>query len=53
LLPLSAAVSGVETGPVVVTFFLFFILFTVLLIAELTILTKAIRKGPEPIVESK
>lgn len=53
LLPLSAAVSGVESGSVVITFFLFLLLFTALLIAELTILLKAIRKGPEPIVESK
>jgi cytochrome d ubiquinol oxidase subunit I len=53
LLPLSAAVSGVESSSVIITFFLFFILFTALLVAELTILLKAIRKGPEPILESK
>ena len=53
LLPLSAAVSGVESSSVVITFFLFLLLFTALLVAELTILLKAIRKGPEPIVESK
>jgi len=53
LLPLSAAVSGVESSSVVITFFLFLLLFTALLIAELTILLKAIRKGPESIIESK
>lgn len=53
LLPLSAAVSGVESSSVVITFFLFLLLFTALLIAELTILLKAIRKGPESSVELK
>lgn len=53
LLLLSAAVSGVESSSVVITFFLFLLLFTALLVAELTILLKAIRKGPESIIESK
>lgn len=47
LLPLSAAISKLETGSVQITFFIFLIMFTVLLAAEIGILTKAIRKGPD------
>lgn len=47
LLPVQAAVSRLETGSVRTTFFLFLLLFTILLVAEVSIMLKAIRKGPE------
>lgn len=47
VLPVQAAVSGVSTSNVIVTFVLFCILFTALLIAEITIMVKQIKKGPE------
>jgi cytochrome d ubiquinol oxidase subunit I len=46
ILPTSAAVSRLATSSVQLTFFLFLILFTVLLIAELGIMIKTIKKGP-------
>jgi cytochrome d ubiquinol oxidase subunit I len=45
-LPVSAAVSKLSAASVQVTFFIFLILFTVLLIAELGIMIKTIKKGP-------
>jgi cytochrome d ubiquinol oxidase subunit I len=47
LLPTVAAVSRIDSSSVMVTFFLFFVLFTILLIAELKILFAQIRKGPK------
>jgi cytochrome d ubiquinol oxidase subunit I len=47
LLPTVAAVSRIDANSVMVTFFLFFILFTILLIAELKILFSQIGKGPK------
>ena len=47
LMPTTAAVSKLQTGSVQLTFFLFLILFTVLLVAELRIMTRAIKQGPE------
>ncbi len=47
LLPVSAAVSRLQTGSVQLTFYLFLILFTLLLAAEIRILLKAIQKGAE------
>lgn len=47
MLPVSAAISKLEVGSVQTTFFLFLLLFTVLLIAEIGIMLKAIRKGVE------
>ena len=49
LLPVNAAASGVSTGNVVTTIIIFFVLFTVLLIAELRIIFNQIKKGPEGI----
>ncbi|MDR2118044.1 MAG: cytochrome ubiquinol oxidase subunit I [Tannerellaceae bacterium] len=46
ILPTSAAVSRLSASSVQITFFLFLILFTVLLIAELGIMIKTIKKGP-------
>lgn len=47
MLPVSAAISKLEVGSVQTTFFLFLVLFTILLIAEIGIMIKAIKKGPE------
>lgn len=47
LLPVRAAVSKLETSSVIITFTLFFLLFTLMLIAELNIMRKAIKKGPD------
>lgn len=47
ILPTSASISKLATSSVQITFFLFLILFTVLLIAEIGIMVKAIKKGPE------
>jgi len=47
IMPSFAAVSNIETGAVKFTFFLFAALFTVLLIAEVGIMIKQIKKGPE------
>ncbi len=47
ILPSSAAISKLDVSSVQLTFFLFLALFTVLLIAEIGIMVKAIGKGPE------
>ncbi len=47
LLPVQASVSGVASSTVLTTIILFFALFSILLIAELSILFKVIKKGPE------
>lgn len=47
ILPTVAGVSRLSTASVQTTFFIFLVLFTVLLIAELRIMVKAIQKGPE------
>jgi Cytochrome bd-type quinol oxidase, subunit 1 len=47
LLPVNAAISKISTGSVQTTFFIFLVLFTILLIAELSIMFKAIKKGPK------
>ncbi|MGM9758658.1 MAG: cytochrome ubiquinol oxidase subunit I [Parabacteroides sp.] len=47
ILPTCAAISKLDASSVQVTFFLFLVLFTILLIAEIGILLKAIQKGPE------
>lgn len=47
MLPVEAAVSRLSTGTVQVTFFIFLLLFTVMLAAEINIMCKMIRKGPE------
>ena len=47
LLPVEAAVSRLDPSAVQTTFFIFLALFTLLLVAELRILCKAIKKGPE------
>ncbi len=47
LLPVTVARSNLTTGAVQTTFFMFLILFTTLLIAEVRIMVKQINKGPE------
>ena len=47
VLPLNAAISNISTASVKITFFLFLILFTALLVAEIRIMLKQIQKGPE------
>jgi cytochrome bd ubiquinol oxidase subunit I len=49
IMPASAAVSSLNATSVKTTFFLFAILFTVLLVAELSIMVRQIRKGPDKI----
>lgn len=46
LLPTVAAVSKIDTGAVIVTFWLFAVIFTLLLIAEVKIIKTQIIKGP-------
>ncbi len=47
LLPVNAAISGLSTGAVKTTFFIFVAVFTLFLAIELNILFKAIKKGPK------
>ncbi|MCD8042416.1 MAG: cytochrome ubiquinol oxidase subunit I [Tannerellaceae bacterium] len=47
IMPTAVAVSQLKTSSVQITFFTFLALFTVLLIAEIGIMVKAIKKGPE------
>ena len=47
ILPVMAAVSDLKTASVQLTFFIFLVLFTTLLIAELSIMIKQIKNGPE------
>ena len=49
MLPVNAAISKLQTGSVQLTFFIFLILFTIMLIAEICIMVKSIKKGPEEI----
>ncbi len=47
LMPLSDAVSRLETGSVITTFIMFAVLFTALLIAEVSIMIRQIKIGPK------
>jgi cytochrome d ubiquinol oxidase subunit I len=47
MLPTWAAVSDLHSSSVMITFFLFLILFTTMLAVEISILLKQIKKGPE------
>ena len=49
LLPTWAAVSKLNTSSVIVTFFIFLVLFTIMLIAGIRIMVKVIKKGPEAV----
>ena len=50
LMPTMAAVSKLDANAVITTFILFAIIFTSLLIAELSIMFKTIKTGPKPLV---
>lgn len=52
ILPVTAAISKLPTASVQLTFFLFLTLFTIMLVAEINIMVKAIRKGPSPEVDT-
>jgi cytochrome d ubiquinol oxidase subunit I len=47
LMPVSAAVSKINSGTVITTFILFGVLFTALLISEISILIRQIKMGPK------
>lgn len=47
LMPVGIAVTKIASTNVIISFFLFAILFTILLIAEVKIMTKQIQIGPE------
>lgn len=47
MLPTWAATSRLSTGSVQITFFIFLVIFTVMLIAGIGIMTREIKKGPE------
>ncbi len=47
MLPTWAAVSDLHSGSIAITFFIFLALFTAMLITEISILCKEIKKGPE------
>lgn len=47
LLPVKAAVSSLDKGAVMTTFFIFVAVFTIFLAIEIRIMVKAIAKGPE------
>jgi cytochrome d ubiquinol oxidase subunit I len=46
LMPTMTAISNIDSNAVMITFALFFITFTALLIAEIKIMTKQIKLGP-------
>jgi cytochrome d ubiquinol oxidase subunit I len=46
IMPAKSAVSRLDVGAVQLTFFLFLVLFAILLTAELRIMLKQIKKGP-------
>lgn len=52
ILPVTAAISKLPTASVKLTFFLFLILFAILLVAEIRIMIKAIKKGPASEVDN-
>ncbi|MCI6702149.1 MAG: cytochrome ubiquinol oxidase subunit I [Prevotella sp.] len=52
MMPTWVAVSKLNSGSVMLTFFIFLALFTTLLAVELSILAKQIKKGPEYSVQS-
>jgi cytochrome d ubiquinol oxidase subunit I len=47
MLPVGAATSNLAKGNVMTTFWMFAILFTLLLLAEIKIMLNQIKKGPE------
>jgi cytochrome d ubiquinol oxidase subunit I len=53
LMAVSSGVSQLNTGSVITTFILFAVLFTALLIAEISIMVRQIQKGPKSLEEKR
>jgi len=53
LMTVSSGVSQINTGSVVITFILFAVLFTALLIAEISIMVKQIQTGPKSMEDKR
>ena len=53
VLPVQAAISSISAEAVKLTFFIFLTLFTVMLVAEIRIMLRSIRKGPAQVIEEK
>lgn len=53
LMPVSSGVSQLKTSSVIITFMLFAVLFTALLIAEISIMIRQIQKGPKSMEETR
>lgn len=51
ILPLQASLSSINSTSVMLSFFIFLLIFTALLIAEVKIMATQIKKGPEPITD--
>lgn len=51
LLPVSAAISDIQSGTVILTFWLFALIFTLLLVAEVSIMVRQIGKGSKKNLE--
>ena len=47
MLPVNVAVSDISSGSIALTFFIFLFLFTTMLLVEINILIKQIKRGPE------
>ena len=47
MLPVNVAVSDISSGSIALTFFIFLFLFTTMLMVEINILIKQIKRGPE------
>jgi len=47
LMPVSSGVSQISSGSVIATFIIFALLFTILLISEISIMVKQIKTGPK------
>ncbi|MDR0573213.1 MAG: cytochrome ubiquinol oxidase subunit I [Tannerella sp.] len=52
VLPVTAAISKLPTASVQLTFFVFLILFAIMLVAEIRIMVKAVKKGPASEVDN-
>ncbi|SFL39448.1 cytochrome ubiquinol oxidase subunit I [Proteiniphilum acetatigenes] len=49
ILPVQMAASAISAGNIITTFIIFTVLFTGMLIAEVAIMVKQIKKGPDPV----
>jgi cytochrome d ubiquinol oxidase subunit I len=53
ILPIQVAVSAVSPGNIIISFIIFAVLSTGMLIAEVTIIVKQIKKGPDAVAEKE